>query len=316
MFCDFSCFTTSFTSVGVRVRPLTAKELTKPPVRSRGGPGVHFRHRKDSSDACAWNVSGNNNNTLVQKSARRVQGRSVFTFDNIFQQAQSTQQVYDSMMQPIVSGVAAGQNGTMLCYGQTGSGKSYTMQGETTAKDGDGIIQMVATDLFRDINEKSTDRDFSVSVSYIEIYNEKVRDLLLRSDNDETSKGSRRSRTSNGSGLGVREDPKRGGVYVNSKEWQVHDAAGVVNALEEGSKNRASSPTSMNYQSSRSHAIFRIKVESRAKETKATGDDIVDGRVVRVASLNLVDLAGSENGHQSGPTLGSRQREGGKINQR
>lgn len=249
---------------------------------------------------------------------RKVEGRSVFTFDDIFQESVATQQVYTSMVHPIVSGVITGQNGTMLCYGQTGAGKTHTMQGEAS-KNNDGIIQMVASDLFRNIKDKSSERDFSVSVSYIEIYNERVRDLLI--DNDATGQGSRRSMTSVSSArhsssgdvktLGVREDPKRGGVYVDSKECRVYDANDIISALEAGSKNRASAVTSMNYQSSRSHAIFRIKVESREKETMEEGVCNFDGRVVRVSSLNLVDLAGSENGHQS-----DRQREGGKINQR
>jgi hypothetical protein len=112
--------------------------------------------------------------------------------------------------------------------------------------------------------------------------------------------------------LAVREDPKRGGVYVNCKEWQVHDASGVIDALRHGSMRRASSSTTMNDRSSRSHAIFRITVESREKVSKGCGG--TTNGVVRVSALTLVDLAGSENGHQS--ATGHRQREGGKINQR
>jgi len=304
----------------VRVRPLTSEELVTP-ARSRGGPVVHIRHKKggDPSDAYAWNIT--DKDTIVQKGARRIHGRSVFSFDSIFEENATTQQVYNAMVQPIVHGVANGQNGTMFCYGTTGSGKTHTMQGEV--KKDDGIIQLVASDLFKSIQEHSTERDFCVKVSYIEIYNEKVRDLLSTSDDETAASRGSRSKSTHHSALhsisgdlktlAVREDPKRGGVYVNSKEWQVQDASGVIGALQAGSKNRASSTTAMNDRSSRSHAIFRITVESRTRSAKVGGHN--DGRVVRVSTLNLVDLAGSENGHQSGAP-GHRQREGGKINQR
>lgn len=279
-----------------------------------------FLHKKgDPSDAYAWTITAKQD-TIVQKGARKIQGRSVFSFDSIFEETATTQQVYKSMVQSIVQSVATGQHGTVLMYGQTSSGKTYTMQGKVNQDD--GIIQMAAKDLFRHISEKSNERDYCVKVAFIEIYNEKVRDLLgTAHDDTSASQGSRSKSTSpsamhSSSGelktLSVREDPKRGGVYVNSKEWQVHDASGVIDALRYGSKRRASSATTMNERSSRSHAIFRITVESREK-TPEGGESSIGG-IVRVSTLNLVDLAGSENGHQS--ATGHRQREGGKINQR
>jgi centromeric protein E len=287
----------------------------KPPIRSRGGPGVHFRNRKTSEgDSRAWNISGDD--TIVQKGVRRqIPGRTVFSFDRVFPEPSTTQQVYDSLVQPMVSKVTTGQNGTILCYGQTSSGKTYTMQGEVTPKKEDGIIQMAASALFRQVEEKSPERDFTVSVSYIEIYNEKVRDLLSSTNDDDNN--SRASKTSSSTAphsntlttLGIRQDPKLGGVSVDCNEWQVHNAADIVRALETGSKKRATSPTFLNYQSSRSHAIFRIKVESREK-TPNEGKYACGG-VLRVSCLNLVDLAGSEKSD----TGGSRQLEGGKINQ-
>ena len=325
---------TSFLStVAVRVRPLNAQEL-KTTARSRNVP-VHFRHKKvtDPCDAYAWATTGDCT-TIIQKGARRVDGKSVFHFDSIFEEHATTKQVYDSMVRSIVHGVVTGRNGTMFCYGQTGSGKTYTMQGGESSNPGDeGIIHMVANDLFVDIKKKSVERDFVVRVSFIEIYNEKVRDLLSSKletgDETATRSSSRESRSQRGHSaldknnsddhlktLAIREDPKRGGVFVNSNEWQVHDASAVVEALRAGSKNRASSSTAMNDCSSRSHAIFRITVESHQKMENVGVDGAAsDGQVMRVSCLNLVDLAGSENGHQSGAP-GHRQREGGKINQR
>lgn len=305
--------------VGVRVRPLTPRELAAP-TRSRGGPAAHFLHKKsDPSDANAWTIE---KNTIMQRNARKVQGRSVFSFDDIFQPDDTTQQVYETMVQPLVSGLVGGQNGTVFLYGQTSSGKTFTMQGNTSTTNEIGIVQLVASDLFQDIQQQSQNREFSVSVSFIEIYNEKVRDLLSSypsgDDNEQKSTTTTKSRTGNNGStahhqnssndlksLVVREDSKRGRVFVNSNEWPVETANGIVEALHHGSKKRASSSTAMNDRSSRSHAIFRITVESREKE---------NDRVVRVSTLNLVDLAGSENGHQSSGS--HRQREGGKINQR
>jgi centromeric protein E len=192
------------------------------------------------------------------------------------------------------------------------------MQGHDGSHDDVGIVQMVAGDLFKTIKETSTERDYVVRVSYIEIYNETVRDLLDKiekseaglSDGSESRGNAAISRVPSQDfrTLAVREDPKRGGVYVDCKERKVHDAAGLIDVLQDGNGNRSFASTSMNERSSRSHAIFRITLESRQKHNK-----LPDG-VVRIANLNLVDLAGSENGHQT--STNHHRREGGKINQR
>ena len=289
------------------------------PLTLRNTP-VHFRHKKsDPDDAYAWSVSPD---SIVQKGARRVEGRSSFSFDFIFDETATTAQVYDAMIQPIVRGVAMGQNGTVFCYGQTGSGKTYTMQGDDGSHNDGGIVQIVAGDLFKGIEEKSAERDYVVRVSYIEIYNETVRDLLdkieMNADDEVSSFGSRSkgnraierspSQTVDFRTLVVREDPKRGGVYVNCKEREVNNTVALIDVLQAGNQNRSCASTNMNERSSRSHAIFRIILESRQK-TK----NFPDG-AVRIANLNLVDLAGSENGHQT--STYQHRREGGKINQR
>lgn len=309
------------------MRPLTAKELATP-VRSRTGP-VHFRHKKQGpTDAYAWCVKGTD--TIVQKVGLKVEGRTLFHFDSVFEESATTKQIYDTLVHPIVSRVAAGENGTFFCYGQTGSGKTHTMQGVDDSYKDTGIIQLVARELFNKIKEMSAERDYVVRISFIEIYNETVRDLLERhekhdddaeSGNESRSRGSyyaQRSRQSvHSSGertLVVREDPKRGGVYVNCKEMEVHDVKSIVDALHGGNQNRAFASTSMNDRSSRSHTIFRITLESREKASGNRHMVVDDGRILRISNLSLVDLAGSENGHHS--STGTRQREGGKINQR
>jgi hypothetical protein len=192
------------------------------------------------------------------------------------------------------------------------------MQGHDGSHNDVGIVQMVAGDLFKNIEETSMERDYIVRVSYIEIYNETVRDLLDKIERCEAglsvgsgSKGSgaiSRVPSQDFRTLVVREDPKRGGVYVDCTERQVHGASALIDVLQDGNRNRSFASTSMNERSSRSHAIFRITLESRQKTKK-----LPDG-VVRIANLNLVDLAGSENGHHT--STNHHRREGGKINQR
>lgn len=241
----------------------------------------------------------------------RVTGRTFFTFDKTFPEDTNTQTVYDSVAKGIVSSVVTGLNGTIFAYGQTSSGKTFTMQGsgtiaEGTVAGGGGIVHMAAADIFRHISS-TPDRIFLVRASFLEIYNEEVRDLL--SEDNRT--------------LPIREDPRRG-VFVKSQEEIVTDFNSLLDILFRGEKSRAFAATAMNERSSRSHTIFRVTIESRKKEddknetvdeentVNQSRDD--DGAVL-ISTLNLVDLAGSESVRHTGAT-GDRQKEGGMINQR
>lgn len=245
----------------------------------------------------------------------RVVGRTFFTFDNTFGEDTTTIEVYDNVAKGIVKSVVNGLNGTIFAYGNTNSGKTYTMQGnaldDASGNNRDiGIIQHAANDIFDNINSNE-DRTFLVRVSYIEIYNEEVRDLL-------------------GSGAGqfqvlaIRECPRLG-VFVNSHERIVSNIEDLVDTLLAGDKNRVVAANGVNERSSRSHSIFKITIESR-KMTRDQDDDDVntmeckskmsneDDGAVLISTLNLVDLAGSESVKHTGAT-GERQKEGGKINQ-
>jgi centromeric protein E len=243
----------------------------------------------------------------------RITGRTFFTFDKTFGEEASTADVYTTVAKNIVSSVVSGLNGTIFAYGQTSSGKTFTMQGsgsiqEGSMENGGGIVHMAAKDIFSQIQQEP-DRIFLVRASFLEIYNEEVRDLL--SNSKET--------------LPIREDPRRG-VFVQSNEEIVTDFESLLKILFQGEKSRQFAATEMNARSSRSHTIFRITIESRMKtndddneqsddewdENKAPNG--VDG-AVRVSTLNLVDLAGSESVRHTGAT-GDRQKEGGMINQR
>ena len=250
----------------------------------------------------------------------RVQGRSFFTFDKTFGENHSTRQVYDDIVQGIVKSAVTGLNGTIFAYGQTSSGKTFTMQGggsiEDGAGNGGGIVHMAARDIFSHI-AKEQDRVFLIRVSFVEIYNEEVRDLLVSGNADNV--------------ITIREDPQRG-VFVNSNENIVTDFESLLGTLFTGEKKRSVASTAMNERSSRSHTIFRITVESRKRsteskdsETEGDSDDEndrskekpgeEDDGAVRISTLNLVDLAGSESVRHTGAT-GDRQKEGGRINRR
>jgi centromeric protein E len=237
--------------------------------------------------------------------SEKVTGRSFFTFDKVFGEDENTKQVYDSVAKRIVSSAVNGLNGTIFAYGQTSSGKTFTMQGsgsiEEGSQSGGGIVHMAANDIFSHI-QSQPNRMFLVRASFLEIYNEDVRDLLSNS-----------SQT-----LQIREDPRRG-VFVQSEEEIVTDYQSLLKILFQGEKSRAVSATAMNERSSRSHTIFKITIESREKECDDGENDenrppSEDG-AVRVSTLNLVDLAGSESVRHTGAT-GDRQKEGGMINQR
>lgn len=237
----------------------------------------------------------------------KITNRTFFTFDKTFGEDTNNAHVYDGVAKGIVTSVVDGLNGTIFAYGQTSSGKTYTMQGSGNLEQGSegegGIVHMAAKDIFMQI-AKQSNRMFLVRVSFLEIYNEEVRDLLA--DSNQT--------------LQIREDPRRG-VFVQSVEEIVTDFETLLPILIRGDKSRTFAATGMNERSSRSHTILRITIESREKEVP---DDLLgdienhgpsgDG-AVRISTLNLVDLAGSESVRHTGAT-GERQKEGGLINQR
>jgi len=212
-----------------------------------------------------------------------------YTYHHVFDKSQNTEDVYNCVGSDLVEGVVNGINGTVFAYGQTSSGKTFTMLG---AEGSPGILERAAADIFKQIAQ-TDGRDFLLRVSFVEIYNEMIRDLL--SDNKHGQNE-----------VAIREDPRRG-VYSEAKEVIVTDFDTVISLLNKGISKRAVESTAMNDTSSRSHTLFKLVVESKAR-----GDDN-DGAVL-VAALNLVDLAGSESVRHTGAT-GQRAKEGGKINQ-
>jgi hypothetical protein len=299
-----------YISVAIRLRPLGTQELFQP-RRSRRGSAL--------GEARAWTLvpeetsassSGSGGCTLLQNGAsRKTPGRTAFSFDAVFDERSHTSQLYQDIARPIVKGVASGRHGTIFSYGQTGSGKTHTMQGcgENADTTNLGIIQMAAVDLFRMIESPASQREYVVKAQYFEIYNEQIRDLL--SADTKTTCG-KTDFLLELPVLSAREDPVTQNVHVNAYEEKVNGVDDVCRLLWQGNQNRACAVTNLNAQSSRSHAIFRLLLESRERGVGELGD-----QTMRVSVINMVDLAGSENSLKAGVT-GIRMREGGKINQR
>ncbi|KAK7388795.1 hypothetical protein VNO78_23622 [Psophocarpus tetragonolobus] len=195
----------------------------------------------------------------------RLRGRH-FTFDAAFPDSASQQLVYSTSTSELVEGVLQGRNGSVFCYGATGAGKTYTMLGTV---ENPGVMVLAIKDVFRKIRQKSCDGNHVVHLSYLEVYNETVRDLL-----------------SPGRPLVLRED-KQGIVAAGLTQYRAYSTDEVMALLQQGNQNRTTEPTRANETSSRSHAILQVVVEYRVR-------DAAMNIINRVGKLSLIDLAGSE----------------------
>ena len=216
------------------------------------------------------------------------EARGSFTFDRVFPVDAAQHDVFDYSIRSTVDDVLAGYNGTVFAYGQTGSGKTYTMMGADIADEaGKGIIPRIVEQIFASILRSDGSIEFTVKVSYMEIYMEKIKDLLVPQNDN----------------LPVHEDKQRG-VYVKGlHEFYVGSVGEVYQVLRRGGESRAVAATNMNQESSRSHSIFVIEVTQKN----------VDSGSARSGRLFLVDLAGSEKVGKTGAS-GQTLEEAKKIN--
>ena len=213
-----------------------------------------------------------------------------YTFDQVYDSTTQQQFLFETTAKPIIDSVLQGYNGTVFAYGQTGTGKSHTMEGQWEPPELRGIIPRAFLHIFDQI-ECTHDQNFLVRASYLEIYNEEVRDLLSKDPKNR---------------LDVKEDVERG-VYVKDlTSYVVKGVTEMENVLLAGKKNRSVGATLMNQDSSRSHSIFTIVIES-----SSVGND--GEKHIKAGKLNLVDLAGSERQSKTGAT-GDRLKEATKIN--
>ncbi|CEG35758.1 kinesin family-like protein [Plasmopara halstedii] len=262
---------------------------------------------KEKTDRSAWTVHTETATVEVAPIlGQNARHRGVYTFDEVYDGQHSTRTIYDGLASSIARSALDGIHGSIFAYGQTSSGKTHTMQGSRfrsrkmtltdekgadterrkQVEDSDGLIQLAVKDLFDEMARRS-DVEYLVRTSYLEVYNETVKDLL--SSGGDTIN---RRRTST---VHVREHPVTG-VFTDNSERVVTDACGVIQALRDGEKQRAVGITRMNERSSRSHTIFRLVIESKTRiESSTPTEDDADVERVRVGCLNFVDLAGSES---------------------
>ena len=210
----------------------------------------------------------------------------MFTFDYAYGPGSSQREVYDQCAFSIVSSVIEGYNGTIFAYGQTGTGKTFTMEGKKTEED-KGIIPRAFDQVFASIGGGGGTQ-FLVYLSIMELYNEDIFDLLIDKKSSEK--------------LDLREKPKEGWHVKDLSTHDVRSASECLALLERGSQNRKTSATEMNKESSRSHCVITVVVESCRGESS-----------VRRGKLNLVDLAGSERQKKTN-AVGKQLEEAKKIN--
>uniref|UniRef100_A0A8C1IYK5 plus-end-directed kinesin ATPase n=1 Tax=Cyprinus carpio TaxID=7962 RepID=A0A8C1IYK5_CYPCA len=265
--------------VAVRVRPFNSREMSK-------------------ESKCIIQMSGNTTTIINPKAPKETKS---FNFDYSYWSHTtpedinyaSQQQVFRDIGEEMLLHAFEGYNVCIFAYGQTGAGKSYTMMGKQE-KDQQGIIPLLCEDLFTKINDNNTDNNmsYSVEVSYMEIYCERVRDLL-----NPKNKGN----------LRVREHPLLGPYVEDLSKLAVTSYNDIQDLMDSGNKARTVAATNMNETSSRSHAVFNIIF------TQKRHDSDTDNTSEKVSKISLVDLAGSERADSTG-AKGTRLKEGANIN--
>ncbi|ETM42855.1 hypothetical protein L914_11553 [Phytophthora nicotianae] len=262
--------------VCVRIRPLSTKEV------------------QDGRTYIVHANPGQGEISLSNPEADAREPPKKFTFDAAIPPESSQQDVYAQAATDIVESVVNGFNGTIFAYGQTGAGKSHTMEGYSEPPEAKGIIPNSFSHIFDRIAAEADSKQFMVYASYLEIYNEEIRDLLAPDPKNR---------------LELKETVDAGVFVKDLTSRQVAAAAEIDAVMQQGKKNRSVGATLMNQTSSRSHSMFTITVEAlSAAQSEANGKPHIC-----VGKLNLVDLAGSERQAKTGAT-GDRMKEATKIN--
>mmetsp|Transcript_9778 Transcript_9778/g.17278 ORF Transcript_9778/g.17278 Transcript_9778/m.17278 type:complete len:1066 (-) Transcript_9778:166-3363(-) len=210
-----------------------------------------------------------------------------YAFDEVFNHHAAQSQVYEGTTKALICGVLEGFNATCFAYGATSAGKTYTMLGNPTQP---GIMMLTLHDLFAEVAQHE-DRIFEVKCSFLEVYNENIRDLL-RPDGDY---------------LDIREDPVKGMCVAGISEvGGLESAKEIMSLLHQANRHRTTESTGANVTSSRSHAVLQVVVEQRDKTAGIVAQ-------VNVGKLSMIDLAGSERASHT-HNKGMRMIEGANIN--
>uniref|UniRef100_E1BDH4 Kinesin-like protein n=1 Tax=Bos taurus TaxID=9913 RepID=E1BDH4_BOVIN len=209
-----------------------------------------------------------------------------FVFDAVFDETSTQLEVFEHTTKPILRSFLNGYNCTVLAYGATGAGKTHTMLGSAAEP---GVMYLTMLDLYKSMDEIKEEKVCSTAVSYLEVYNEQIRDLLV-----------------NSGPLAVREDAQKGVVVQGLTLHQPKSSEEILQLLDNGNRNRTQHPTDMNATSSRSHAVFQIYLRQQDKTASINQN-------VRIAKMTLIDLAGSERASATS-AKGTRFIEGTNIN--
>ncbi|EGR33926.1 kinesin motor domain protein [Ichthyophthirius multifiliis] len=226
-----------------------------------------------------------NQNDVLRKNRNK---ETQYAFDFAFCKNEGQVEVFQKTSYFLLDGVLEGFNATVFAYGATGAGKTYTMVGYG---DNIGIMSRTMNQLFNLIEKNSQNNEYKIMVSYLEIYNETIKDLL----------------NSENKNLDLREDPNQGVIIAGITNVQCKNTQNIMALLKIGNKNRSQDSTNANEFSSRSHAILQVEVQIKEK-----GQAIQ--QQVKFSKLSMVDLAGSERAANT-QNKGIRMIEGAKINQ-
>ncbi|XP_061559099.1 kinesin-like protein KIF18A isoform X1 [Phycodurus eques] len=273
----------SHVKVVVRVRPTNEKEKSE---NVRNVVQVVDKHMlvfdpKEEEISCfgSQRVRNRNINKRANKDLK-------FVFDHVFGENSTQDDIFENTTKGVLNSVMNGFNCTVFAYGATGAGKTHTMLGTPNEP---GVMYRTMKDLFKRMDDAKEEKEFSVAVSYLEVYNEQIRDLLA-----------------NAGPLAVREDSVKGVVVQGLTLYQPKSAENILQALDSGNQNRTQHPTDTNATSSRSHAVFQIYLRQQDKTAMLNPN-------VCVAKMSLIDLAGSERASATN-AKGQRLREGANIN--
>ncbi|KAJ2806700.1 tubulin-dependent ATPase kip3 [Coemansia helicoidea] len=302
--------------VAVRVRPFSSKELSMLPAEpgSQFGPTArNFMNYNEAADERPQSKATirkvvhtiddhvlvfdppdeNDGDRRAPVAASNKRHKDIrFVFDRVYGHEASQRDVYEGTTRGLLDAVMTGYNATVFAYGATGCGKTYTISGCPADP---GVIFLTMQELFERVAAAQDEKTIEVALSYLEVYNETIRDLLVE---DGAGAGA--------AGLALREDAKQGVTVAGLSEHVPSSVEQVMELMVRGNSNRTMSPTEANAVSSRSHAVMQVHVRQKARAGGLQTD-------VTTATLSIIDLAGSERATVT-KNNGARMREGANIN--
>lgn len=258
------------------VSPMTERSFKSTNNNSRQNIRVFvrvrpFKHSEDPADTCIDSIAG----ASINLKDREAKDQHSFTFDHVFDQSASQEEVYERVGSSVVSSAFDGVNGTIFCYGQTSSGKTHTCVGPSFEEKCEyGILPRLISETLGRIDSSPKNIEAKMKISMVEIYNEKIRDLLDQNKQD----------------LKIRANKKDGIFIENVTEKYILTEDEAFKLLKTGLEHRSVTATNMNAQSSRSHMLFIFHLHTHDVYT----------RTAQSAKIILVDLAGSEKISKTG----------------